>query len=212
MHMKKTLSITVLFFVIVAFTSILHGEIKDVLGDDKQQTVTEKDNLMRPFGAFKVPSDPFFDSFEKEMEQMFDSFKNLHDLQDFKGLRHMQMPDLTRNMHGFNQGRTDVRIEGDNVIVLVDLPGHSKETIDLRLRGSDLVISSERKSEQSEEEKERFFRREISYGNFSRVIAIPRRVIEAQTSASYRDGVLKVTLPIDKSAPVDDQGYKIPIQ
>jgi HSP20 family protein len=121
------------------------------------------------------------------------------------------MPDLTRSMHGFNQGRTDVRIEDDNVIVLIDLPGHDKDAIDLRLKGNDLIITSERKSEQSQEEKDKFFRREISYGNFSRVIALPRKVIEAKASAAYRDGVLKVTLPIDKTSPLDEKGHKIPI-
>ncbi|MEW6708726.1 MAG: Hsp20/alpha crystallin family protein [Candidatus Riflebacteria bacterium] len=202
----KIFGLLVIVVVLASFAVSLRAEIKDVLGDQKSQAESEKKDLLRPFGAIKMPTDPFFDNFEKEMEQMFDSFKGLH---GFKG---MQMPDLTRNMHGFNQGRADVRVEGDNVLVEIDLPGHSKEGIDLRLRGNDLVISSERKSEKSEEEKDRFFRREISYGNFSRVIALPRKVIEAGSSAVYQDGVLKVTLPVDKSNPADESGYRIPIK
>ncbi len=202
----KIFGLLAIVLILASFAVSLRAEIKDVLGDQKKQAESKKDDLPRPFGAIKMPSDPFFDNFEKEMEQMFDSFKGLH---GFKG---MQIPDLTRNMHGFSQGRADVRVEGDNILVEVDLPGHSKEGIDLRLRGNELVISSERKSEQSEEEKDRFFRREISYGNFSRVIALPRKVIEAGSSAVYQDGVLKVTLPIDKSSPADENGYRIPIK
>ncbi|MFZ5952422.1 MAG: Hsp20/alpha crystallin family protein [Candidatus Rifleibacteriota bacterium] len=202
----KIFGLLVIVMVLASFAVSLRAEIKDVLGDQKNQTESEKNDLLRPFGAMKIPSDPFFDNFEKEMEQMFDSFKGLH---GFKG---MQIPDLTRNMHGFNQGRADVRVEGDKVLVEIDLPGHTKDGIDLRLRGNELVISSERKSEQSEEDKDRFFRREISYGNFSRVIALPRRVLEEGSSAVYQDGVLKVTLPIDKSSPADENGYKIPIK
>ncbi len=204
MNIKKLLVSLMVVVSVFALAGIVSGEIKDVLGDEKAPPAKESE-LMRPFGALKVPADPFFEDFEKEMHQMFDSFRAM------PGFGGMQMPDLTRSMHGFNQGRTDVRIEDDNVIVLIDLPGHNKDAIDLRLKGNDLIITSERKSEQSQEEKDKFFRREISYGNFSRVIALPRKVIEAKASAAYLDGVLKVTLPIDKTSPLDEKGYKIPI-
>lgn len=190
----------VLLIVGLVATKAVNGEIKDVFGENKNQA--EEPGMMQPFGSIKMPSDPFFDNFEKEMNRMLESFR---------GMPGMKVPDLTRSMHGFDQGRADVRIEGDDILVLMDLPGHSKESIDLRIRNNELIISSERKSEKSEEEKDKFFRREISYGNFSRVIALPRKVIENKASAVYKDGVLKVTLPIDQARPVNEDGFKIPI-
>jgi HSP20 family protein len=202
MFMKKFSSF-LMFVLILAFSSSsLQAEIKDILGNSNEKNQAQ-DEFTRPFGAFRMPSDPFFENFEKEMDEMLDSFK---------GFRGMQLPDFTRKMHGYAQGRSDVRIDGDNVVVIIDLPGHSKESIDLRIRNNELVISSERKSEQSEEEKDKFFKREISYGTFSRVIALPRKIIEKAGRAQFKDGVLKVTLPIDKEAPVDERGYKIEIE
>lgn len=205
MNSKKLFVSLIVVLSIFTLVGIVSGEIKDVLGDEKAQPLN-KEKSLKPFDGLKMPAAPFFDDFEKEMKQMLDSFPSMN------GLGGMRMPDLTRSMHGFNQGRTDLRIENDNVIVLIDLPGHIKDSIDLRLKGNDLIISSERKSEQTEENKDNFFRREISYGNFSRVIALPRKVIETKAVAVYRDGVLKVTLPIDKASPVDEKGFKIPIQ
>lgn len=204
MNAKKLIVSLMVIVSMFSLIGIVSGEIKDVLKDGKDQPL--KEERLMPFEGLKMPAAPFFDEFEKEMQQMLDSFPSMH------GLGGMRMPDLTRSMHGFNQGRTDLRIENDNVIVLIDLPGHSKDSIDLRLNGNDLIVSSERKSEQTEENKDSFFRREISYGNFSRVIALPRKVIETKAVAVYRDGVLKVTLPIDKTSPVDEKGFKIPIQ
>jgi HSP20 family protein len=203
--MKKRKNLFLLLGVLVSLLVAvsLQGEIKDVLGDKNQEENGPKDYWRLPFGSLKMPVDPFFDSFEKEMDEMFKSFK---------GLRGMQMPEVTRNIHGFAQGRSDVRVEGDEIIVLVDLPGHDKEAIDLRIKNNQLVITSERRSEQSESEEDRFYRREISYGNFSRVIGLPHKVIESKASAQLKDGVLKVTLPIDKSVKADERGYKIEIE
>jgi HSP20 family protein len=196
----------VCFLAVCMIVPALQAEIKDVLGDENkqnQQQKQDKNSFLWPLGGIGMPADPFFDSFEEEMDEMFKSFK---------GLRGMQMPDITRNMHGFAQGRSDVRVEGDNLVVVVDLPGHDKNSIDLRVKDNDLVISSERKSSVSEEEEDKFYRREISYGNFSRVIALPREVIEEKTSATYKNGVLKVILPIDKKAPDTVNGYRINIE
>ena len=208
--MKKFsfIALFVCFLAICLIAPALQAEIKDVLGDEKQPKQQQKqqeykNSFLWPLGGIGMPADPFFDNFEKEMDEMFKSFK---------GLKGMQMPDVTRNMHGFAQGRSDVRVEGDNLVVVVDLPGHDKDAIDLRIKDDTLVVSSERKSEVSETEKDKFYRREISYGNFSRVIALPRKVIEEKATANYENGVLKVVLPIDNKASKDAEGYRINIE
>ncbi len=201
--MKNPKNLILLLLVTFLLAVSLQAEIKDVLSDKEQETTEPKNYWQLPFSSLKMPVDPFFDSFEQEMDEMFKSFK---------GLRGMQMPDLTRNMHGFAQGRSDVRVEGDDVIVLVDLPGHDKEAIDLRVKNNQLVITSERRSEQRETEEDKFYRREISYGNFSRVIGLPHKVKESKAKARLKDGVLKVTLPIDENVKVDERGYKIEIE
>jgi HSP20 family protein len=87
----------------------------------------------------------------------------------------------------------DLYQNNDNVIARVELPGMRKEDIEISLHDGMLTISGERKSETSEGEKAE--RTERYVGKFRRSISLPTRVDSNKVTASYRDGVLAVTLP-----------------
>jgi len=80
----------------------------------------------------------------------------------------------------------------DDVIALVELPGMRKEDIEISLHNGTLTISGERKSETSDGAAERT---ERYVGKFRRSITLPARVDASKVSATYRDGILTVTLP-----------------
>jgi HSP20 family protein len=62
-----------------------------------------------------------------------------------------------------------------------------------------LTISSEK--EQSKEDNDsRYTRREYSYSSFSRSFNLPEEVNQDKIEASYKDGVLNVTLPKKENA------------
>ena len=81
----------------------------------------------------------------------------------------------------------------DNVVGVVELPGMKKEDIEISLRDGTLTISGERKSQTSNGEKAE--RTERYIGRFRRSVTLPTRVDADKISASYRDGILTVTLP-----------------
>ena len=81
----------------------------------------------------------------------------------------------------------------DNVIAVVELPGMRKEDIEISLHEGTLTINGERKSESSNGEKAE--RTERYIGKFRRSITLPARVDANKVSATYRDGILTVTLP-----------------
>ena len=81
----------------------------------------------------------------------------------------------------------------DNVVGVVELPGMKKEDIEISLRDGTLTISGERKSQTSNGEKAE--RTERYIGRFRRSVTLPTRVHADKISASYRDGILTVTLP-----------------
>ena len=58
------------------------------------------------------------------------------------------------------------------------------------------------------EETEENFRTEFSYGSFHRAIAVPRGTTAEDVTATYKDGVLEVRLPIRKA---ETQVAKVPI-
>ena len=87
----------------------------------------------------------------------------------------------------------DLYQSSDNVIAVVELPGMRKEDIDISLHDGTLTISGERKRESKGGEKAE--RTERYFGAFRRSIALPTRVDTSKVSATYKDGILKVTLP-----------------
>ena len=87
----------------------------------------------------------------------------------------------------------DLYESGDHLIAVVELPGMRKEDIDISLHDGTLTISGERKRESRGGEKAE--RTERYFGAFRRSIALPTRVDASKVSATYKDGILKVTLP-----------------
>ena len=87
----------------------------------------------------------------------------------------------------------DLYQSNDNVVAVVELPGMRKEDIEISLHDGMLTISGERKRESSNGEKAE--RTERYIGKFRRSIALPTRVDANKVSATYRDGILTVTLP-----------------
>lgn len=75
-----------------------------------------------------------------------------------------------------------------------DLPGLNKKDITISLEDHRLTIKGERKSE-VDENTSRYHRVERAYGSFCRSFRLPATVLSDQVEASYREGVLEVTIP-----------------
>ena len=87
----------------------------------------------------------------------------------------------------------DLYQSNDNVVAVVELPGMRKEDIDISLHDNTLTISGERKHETKGGENAE--RTERYVGTFRRSIALPTSVDAKKVSATYEDGILKVSLP-----------------
>lgn len=87
----------------------------------------------------------------------------------------------------------DLYQNSENIVAVVELPGMRKEDIEISLQDGTLSISGERKDERSQENGAT--RTERSAGKFRRTITLPTRVDANKVSASYKDGILTVTLP-----------------
>jgi len=93
----------------------------------------------------------------------------------------------------------DVFEEKDNVIVKAELPGMKKEDIEVTLVGDTLSISGERREEQENKDAENY-RSERYFGRFQRSVTLPHQVELNKIQASYKDGILTVTLPKSEEA------------
>ena len=87
----------------------------------------------------------------------------------------------------------DLYESGDHFVAVVELPGMRKEDIEISLHDGSLIIGGERKSSSSNGEKAE--RTERYVGSFRRSISLPAPVAADKVSATYRDGILTVTMP-----------------
>jgi HSP20 family protein len=136
---------------------------------------------------------------EKRFEQMFSSnwLKQLWNNHKEDGL---PMP---------FEGRTpkvDIIDRDNDVLLKAELPGVKKEDIDVSLNESYVTIKGSTHAERKEEKGD-YYRSEISSGSFSRTMALPCEVNVDKCAASFKDGVLELTMP--KSAKAKKKSVKI---
>ena len=85
--------------------------------------------------------------------------------------------------------------ETENAIVLkAELPGLTKENIELSIHDGVLTLKGERKFEK-EVKEENYHRIERAYGSFQRSFSLPTAIEEDKIKASFKEGILEVTLP-----------------
>jgi HSP20 family protein len=133
--------------------------------------------------------DPFsmFNEFELAMDRMLGRrWPHLRALPGMPGTETGWVPQI------------DMYEQGNQIVVKAELPGISKDDIDVVLEQGDLIIRGERKSEHENTEGN-VYRMERSYGSFYRRIPMPEGVKEGDISASFNDGVLEVRAPSPQS-------------
>lgn len=79
-------------------------------------------------------------------------------------------------------------------VVKVELPGLTKDDIEVQIHDGILTLKGERKFEK-EVKEENYHRIERAYGTFQRSFSLPTAVEEDKIKASFKDGVLEVNLP-----------------
>ncbi len=96
--------------------------------------------------------------------------------------------------------------EKDRYVIHVDLPGLSKDEIDLSFQDGVLSIRGERKdskAETTEEEGTKVLRRERIFGTFERRVRLPENVDASKISARFENGVLALEVPfLPEAQPV----------
>jgi HSP20 family protein len=96
----------------------------------------------------------------------------------------------------------------NDLIVKAEVPGIDLKDIDISLNKDVLTIRAEKERE-TEEKEENYHFIERSYGAFARSIRLPRDVQTDKINASYKDGVLRVTLPKSEEAKKKEIRIKV---
>ena len=89
----------------------------------------------------------------------------------------------------------DVTERENEYVIHMDMPGVSREDVDITLADGVLTICGEIKRQHEEKAGDRVIREERCYGRLSRSVRLGSHIDEKQVSAHYKDGVLELTLP-----------------
>ena len=88
----------------------------------------------------------------------------------------------------------DIKETKDDFVIFAELPAVSKNDVKINIADDILTVSSEKKSVEKEE-GHTFHRVERNYGKFQRNFTLPVHIDGNKVKASFKDGVLAVTLP-----------------
>jgi HSP20 family protein len=98
------------------------------------------------------------------------------------------------------RARMDVLDKGEKFEVKVDLPGTTKEDIEVSVEGNRVSICAKMKEEKEVKEGERVLHSERSFTSYARTFELPVEVSDTGAEAAYENGVLTLVLPKRASA------------
>lgn len=137
---------------------------------------TPKRSLLTPFSV---------DSWINNVDSLFDSFIR----------RGFELPII----HNADWMPHFDLIESDKEYVIrVEAPGMKKSEFNIKVKDGVLTISGEKKAEEYND-REKYTYRESHYGRFSRSFRLPDEEMEKKVNASYKNGVLTVSIPRTKT-------------
>jgi HSP20 family protein len=97
--------------------------------------------------------------------------------------------------------------ENCNLIIRADLPGIDPKKVEVSVEGNTLTLRGSREASKEQHERNYTYR-EVSYGSFERQIELPEGIKADEVKATYKNGVLELTMPVPKQlAP-----RKVPVQ
>lgn len=141
---------------------------------------------MYPLIKPKKNSYSLMQDFQEEMNRMLDeAFGETRLVETDAGLRRMWRPAIEMS-------------EKDNqYLIKAELPGLERENIDIEISENDITIKGET-SHKSEEKTDNIYKSEFKYGKFQRTITFPSEVDSENAHAEYKNGILKVVVPISE--------------
>ena len=151
-----------------------------------EKALAERRGLANPLGAFR-----------QEMDKLMEGFFGGFDFHPFGRRSVTFMPQV------------DVVDTEKEIKVSIELPGLDDKDVEVSLTRETLTIKGEKREEKEEKGKD-YYRSERSFGSFTRTIPLPVEIDAEKAEASFKKGVLTVTLP--KTKQVISQTKKVAIK
>jgi HSP20 family protein len=162
--------------------------------------VTQKPGRRDLAGEFWHP----FDALRMEFNRLFDDFSNWQQPSRSLAPLERSWPKTFVATPAVDVAETDKSYE-----ITAELPGMDEKNIEVNLKDDGITIRGEKK-EETEEKKKDFTVSERRYGSFQRYFTLPDGVDTDKIEATFKNGVLKLTLP--KTAEAQKPAKKIEVK
>jgi HSP20 family protein len=121
-------------------------------------------------------------------------FRVMRDLFNWDPFRELETPFRRLEEEGIFIPRFEVKETKDSYILRADLPGIKEEDVQISVTGNRLTVSGRRESEQDQED-DRYFVSERSYGAFTRSFTLPDGADLEHVRAEMKNGELSIVVP-----------------
>lgn len=165
-------------------------------------TKSEKETVLSPSSGEKtLVNQP---AREKELakgfDNIFEEFRSSFDdlmapflpMRTYLPLNLSKLPSRTPLM--------DVIDEKDQYLIRSEIPGFSKEDVNIDLNKDTLILKAEKKAEE-EEKTENYIHRERAYASCQRTINFPEEVDPSKAQAKLKNGILELRIPKKEPSP-----------
>lgn len=129
----------------------------------------------------RVGQDNLFDGFRKKMGDVFQEFFGELETSPFSKSDFLP--------------KIDVEEQGNKFVVWAEIPGVSKEQIEVEIKNKVLTIKGEKKQESRPNPEAQIFLKERAFGVFERSFTFSVPIDSEKTKASFVDGVLTIEIP-----------------
>ena len=127
---------------------------------------------------------------------------------DFDVFDDLFKDDFFKGKEKSNLMKTDIRETDNSFILDIDLPGYKKEDIKIDVTDGYLTINAKTSSENNEEEKGKFVRRERFMGEVSRSFYVGEDVEVENIKAAFKNGTLCLEIPkVDSETSKPEKKY-----
>jgi len=156
------------------------------------------------------PPNPWrpFESLRREIDQLFDDFGMRNWRSPFAGSLFDVTP-LWRGESSWTALAVDIAETEKAYEITAELPGIDEKNVEVKFADGVLTIKGE-KREEKEEKKKDYYLNERTFGAFQRAFRVPDGVDADKIEATFKKGVLTVTMP--KSAEAEKAAKKITVK
>ncbi|HKA33108.1 MAG TPA: Hsp20/alpha crystallin family protein [Candidatus Binatia bacterium] len=165
-------------------------ESRDVARQERQQ------------GGAVTPFRPLAEiaRWERDFDRMLENF--------FRGRFPLSFEDRWSERLGVREPAIDLYEDKDDIVVKAEMPGLSKDDIEVDITDHLLILKGEKKKAEEANERD-YYRSERVYGSFVRSIPLPSETDPQKAQATFKNGVLEVRLPKSEEAKKREIKVKI---